>query len=33
LKHRITELGKPVGPPWSQDQKLAALAAWLSLLD
>jgi len=33
LKHRITELGKPVGPPWSQDQKLAALAAWPSLLD
>jgi len=31
LKHRMTELGKPVGAPWSQDQKLAALAAWLSL--
>jgi len=31
LKHRIIELGKPVGAPWSQDQKLAALAAWLSL--
>jgi hypothetical protein len=31
LKHRMTELGKPVGAPWSQDQKLAALAAWLNL--
>ena len=31
LKVRLTELGKPVGAPWSQDEKLAALAAWLSL--
>ena len=31
LKHRIAALGKPLGPPWSQDEKFAALAAWLSL--
>ena len=31
LKLRLTELGKPVGAPWTQDEKLAALAAWLSL--
>ena len=31
LKHRITSLGKGLGPPWSQDEKFAALAAWLSL--
>ena len=31
LKRRITALGKALGPPWSQDEKLAALAAWLTL--
>ncbi len=31
LKGRLTELGRSIGPPWSQDEKLAALAAWLSL--
>ncbi|MBZ5610300.1 MAG: hypothetical protein LAP38_18715 [Acidobacteriia bacterium] len=31
LERRIADLGKPVGPPWSQDQKYAALAAWLAL--
>ncbi|HLH00591.1 MAG TPA: hypothetical protein VKX49_30075 [Bryobacteraceae bacterium] len=31
LEHRVAELGKKVGPPWSQDQKCAALAAWLAL--
>lgn len=31
LKRRITALGKALGPPWSQDEKFAALAAWLSL--
>jgi len=25
----LTELGKPLGTPWSQDEKFAALAAWL----
>jgi hypothetical protein len=27
----IAELGKPIGPPWTQDQKYAALVAWLAL--
>lgn len=31
LERRIASLGKSLGPPWTQDQKLAALAAWLSL--
>jgi hypothetical protein len=31
LKRRIAAFGKSLGPPWSQDEKLAALAAWLSL--
>jgi hypothetical protein len=31
LKHRIAALGRGLGPPWSQDEKFAALAAWLSL--
>ena len=31
LLRRVTELGKPFGSPWSQDEKFATLAAWLSL--
>jgi len=31
LERRVADLGKPLGPPWSQDQKCAALAAWLAL--
>ncbi len=31
LQRRIAEMGRPIGPPWSQDQKFAALAAWLAL--
>jgi hypothetical protein len=31
LMRRITELGQPLGSPWSQDEKFAALAAWLAL--
>ena len=31
LKRRIAALGKSLGPPWSQDEKFAALGAWLSL--
>lgn len=33
LEGRIAALGKSIGPPWSQDQKYAALAAWLGLAD
>ncbi len=31
LKKRLAPLGKSLGPPWSQDEKLAALAAWRTL--
>ena len=31
LQRRLSEIGKPLGPPWTQDQKFAALAAWLAL--
>jgi hypothetical protein len=31
LKRRIDTIGKPLGPPWSADEKLSALAAWVSL--
>ena len=30
-KKRVDDLGAGEGPPWRQDQKLAAAAAWLSL--
>jgi hypothetical protein len=31
LMCRITELGRPFGSPWSQDEKFATLVAWLAL--
>ena len=31
LKSRVAAIGKALGPPWSQDEKYAALGAWLSL--
>lgn len=31
LRGRLNELGQPLGPPWRQDEKLAALAGWLVL--
>lgn len=31
LRFCLKEFGRPLGPPWGQDQKLAALAAWLAL--
>ena len=31
LKRRIAALGKALGPPWSQDEKFAALGAWITL--
>ena len=31
IQARLAALGKPLGPPWTQDQKLATLAAWLVL--
>jgi hypothetical protein len=32
LRRHLTNLGHPLGPPWSQDEKFSALVAWLSLL-
>lgn len=31
LQLKVTELGRPLGPPWRQDEKYAALAGWLAL--
>jgi hypothetical protein len=31
LQTRIVALGRGIGPPWTQDQKFAALVAWLAL--
>ncbi len=31
ISRRLTSLGIGLGPPWTQDEKLAALIAWLSL--
>ena len=31
LLRRVTELGRPLGSPWSQDEKFATLIAWLAL--
>lgn len=31
LQRRLDELGRVAGRPWAQDQKLAALTAWLAL--
>jgi hypothetical protein len=31
LKGRLAELGRQLGPPWREDQKLATLVAWLAL--
>ncbi len=32
LERRVAALGKALGPPWTQDQKLATVAAWLALV-
>jgi hypothetical protein len=31
LNRFISDLGKPLGSPWTQDEKFATLAAWLAL--
>jgi hypothetical protein len=33
LQRQLSELGRLVGPPWRQDEKLATLAAWLALAE
>jgi hypothetical protein len=32
LLRRVTELGRPFGSPWTQDEKFATLAAWLTFV-
>jgi hypothetical protein len=29
----ISDLGKPLGSPWTQDEKFATLAAWLAHIE
>jgi hypothetical protein len=31
LQRRAAALGKSIGPPWRQDEKLCAIAGWLAL--
>ena len=31
LRSRVAQMGKSIGPPWGQDEKYAALVAWLAL--
>jgi hypothetical protein len=31
LQSRVAEMGRTLGPPWRQDEKLATLAAWVVL--
>jgi hypothetical protein len=31
IKDRLADLGVGLGPPWTQDEKLASLIAWMSL--
>ena len=31
LRKRLGEMGKAIGPPWRQDEKHAALTAWMAL--
>lgn len=32
LRLRVAEMGRAVGPPWTQDEKQAALVGWLALV-
>ncbi|MBS1842138.1 MAG: hypothetical protein JSS69_06035 [Acidobacteria bacterium] len=32
LTRKVADLGKSLGPPWTQDEKFATLAAWLTLV-
>ena len=31
LQRAVAEMGRPIGPPWRQDEKHAALVGWLAL--
>ncbi len=33
LQQRISGLGRSLGPPWRQDEKLASLAGWIALAE
>ena len=33
IEKKIAELGKSIGPPWTQDQKYAAIAGWMALAE
>jgi hypothetical protein len=33
LQRHLADLGRTLGPPWRQDEKLATLAAWLALAE
>jgi hypothetical protein len=33
LQALISELGRELGPPWRQDEKLASLAGWIALME
>ena len=33
LQQQIEDLGRSLGPPWRQDEKLASLAAWIALAE
>jgi len=31
IGEHVTAMGKTIGPPWSQDEKFAAVAAWMAM--
>ena len=31
IERHVAAMGKGIGPPWRQDEKFAAVAAWLAL--
>jgi hypothetical protein len=32
VARQVAEMGRAIGPPWRQDEKFAAMAAWLALM-
>jgi len=33
LRVRLADLGRPLGPPWREDEKISALLGWLILAE
>jgi hypothetical protein len=33
LQSRLQAMGKTAGPPWAEDQRICAAAAWMALAD